>query len=192
MSVLFGLAFGLQKTPLTSIQVAFSNLICAVTLRFVWAIGKFLVTALLFRTLGVWFWWTHVNSTEPAEDVIMDMPPRKGGKRLIGRYLYLRIMLATLILILVVIGSTFWAKDNGHDLDHQRSCPVAFNVRYFGAISICLSARFSYNSSMHPRLLKGNALCWWSVLIVAVLQIAITYIPGLNSVNFIMAPINLT
>jgi magnesium-transporting ATPase (P-type) len=118
----------------------------------------------------------------------MDMPPRKVGKRLIGRFLFLRIMLGTMILIMVVIGSTFWAKDNGYDLEHQRS--VAFNVLDFGAISICLSARFSYNSSIHPRLFRGNAFCWWSVLIVVVLQIAITYIPGLNSVIFNMAPMD--
>ncbi|KAI2488763.1 Cation transport ATPase [Fragilaria crotonensis] len=143
--------------------VLFSNLICAVTLGFVCAI-------------------------EPAEDGIMDIPPRQVGKRLIGRFLFLRIMLGTIVLIVVVIGSVFWAQDNGYDLDHQRS--IAFNVLDFGAISICLSARFSYNSSIHPRLFKGNAFCWWSVLIVVVCQIGITYIPGLNSVIFNMAPMD--
>jgi magnesium-transporting ATPase (P-type) len=118
----------------------------------------------------------------------MDMPPRRVGKRLVGRYLFLRIVLGTFILILVIIVATFWAKNNGYDLDHQRS--IAFNVLDFGAISICLSARFSYNSSMHARIFRGNVLCWWSVLIVAVLQVAITYIPGLNSIIFNMAPMD--
>jgi magnesium-transporting ATPase (P-type) len=118
----------------------------------------------------------------------MEMPPRRVGKRLVGRYLFLRVVLGTFILILVIVVATFWAKDNGYDLDHQRS--IAFNVLDFGAISICLSARFSYNSSMHPRVFRGNALCWWSVLLVAVLQVAITYIPGLNSVIFNMAPMD--
>ncbi|KAI2508895.1 Cation transport ATPase [Fragilaria crotonensis] len=163
MSVLFGLALGLPQTPLTSIQVLFSNLICAVTLGFACAI-------------------------EPAEDGIMDMPPRRVGKRLVGRYLFLRVVLGTFILILVIIVATFWAKNSGYDLDHQRS--IAFNVLDFGAISICLSARFSYNSSIHARVFRGNVLCWWSVLIVAVLQVAITYIPGLNSIIFNMAPMD--
>jgi magnesium-transporting ATPase (P-type) len=35
LSVLFGLACGLQKSPLTAIQVLYSNLICAITLGFV-------------------------------------------------------------------------------------------------------------------------------------------------------------
>ena len=118
----------------------------------------------------------------------MELPPRKVGKRLIGRYLFLRIMLGTVILIMAVIGSTFWAKGVGYTLEEQRS--IAFNVLDFGAISICLSARFSYNSSIHPRLFRGNAFCWWSVLIVAVLQIGITYIPGVNNIIFNMAPMD--
>lgn len=35
MSVLFGLLLGLDQSPLSSIQVLYSNLICAVTLGFV-------------------------------------------------------------------------------------------------------------------------------------------------------------
>merc|ERR1719163_1346831 len=77
---------GLRDTPLTAIQVLYSNLICAVTLGFVCAI-------------------------EPAEDGIMDQPPRKVGKRLIGRYLFLRIALATAILTVAVVGSVFWAQE---------------------------------------------------------------------------------
>lgn len=38
MSVLFGLLFGLESSPLSSIQVLYSNLICACTLGFVCAI----------------------------------------------------------------------------------------------------------------------------------------------------------
>merc|ERR1712151_183664 len=54
MSVLFGLVCGLKYTPLTAIQVLYCNLICAVTLGFVTAV-------------------------EPAEDGIMDIPPRRVG-----------------------------------------------------------------------------------------------------------------
>ena len=64
MSVLFGLMLGLSETPLSSIQVLYCNLICAVTLGFVAAV-------------------------EPAEDGIMEQPPRRVGKGLIGRFLFL-------------------------------------------------------------------------------------------------------
>jgi magnesium-transporting ATPase (P-type) len=78
LSVLFGFAFGLQELPLTAIQVLYSNLICAVTLGFACAV-------------------------EPAEDGIMNLPPRRVGKRLIGRYLLLRIILGTAVLTSVVL-----------------------------------------------------------------------------------------
>merc|ERR1711957_798213 len=87
LSVLFGIFCGFSRGEsafdgviLTSIQVLYCNLICAVTLGFVAAV-------------------------EPAEDGIMDVPPRRVGKRLIGRYLFLRIILGTALLSGCVVGS---------------------------------------------------------------------------------------
>merc|ERR1711865_1327941 len=85
LSVLFGLICGFQrgtsansKVILTAIQVLYCNLICAVTLGFVAAV-------------------------EPAEPGIMDVPPRIVGKRLIGRFLFLRIALGTIVLGFVTV-----------------------------------------------------------------------------------------
>jgi magnesium-transporting ATPase (P-type) len=186
MSVLFALACGLKNSPLTSIQVLYSNLICACTLGFVCAIGKFIAPWFTMSDTSI---SCYVTLLEPAEDGIMDMPPRRVGKRLVGRYLFFRIAVGTWIMITVVLLGTFWARSMGYGVDVQRS--VAFNVLDFGAISICLSARFSYNSSFHPRIFQGNPLCWYSVILVAVLQFVITYTPGLNQVIFNMAPMNL-
>jgi len=181
MSVLFGLAFGLKESPLSPIQVLYSNLICAITLGFVSAI-------------------------EPAEDGIMDLPPRRIGKRLIGRYLLLRILLGTFVLTMLVVASAFWLisfnedgklhsllkKDELGELvyyqEHIRA--VAFNVLDFGAISITLSARFTYLSSIHPRVFKGNKYAWYSVFIVTLLQIFCTYVPGVNNIIFQMTAID--
>mmetsp|Transcript_25630 Transcript_25630/g.36133 ORF Transcript_25630/g.36133 Transcript_25630/m.36133 type:complete len:1065 (-) Transcript_25630:131-3325(-) len=163
LSVLFGFALGLEETPLTAIQVLYSNLICAVTLGFVCAV-------------------------EPAEDGIMNIPPRRVGKRLIGRYLFLRIALGTVILTASVVGSSFWARSLGYNLGEQRA--QAFNTLDFGAMSITASARFAYNSSIHPRIFQGNASLWYSIAIVAVLQIFLTYTPGLNNTIFGMEPMD--
>lgn len=167
MSVLFGIICGLEDPPLTAIQVLYCNLICAVTLGFVTAV-------------------------EPAEDGIMNHPPRRVGKRLIGRFLFLRIALGTIVLVATTVGATFIAQsifiDEGKT--YEEYLPLmrsqASNTLTFGAISITLSARFSYNAAYHPRLFKGNPFCWYSVLIVTVLQVAITYIPGLSTVIFEM------
>jgi len=188
MSVLIGLLCGLQESPLSPIQVLYSNLICAITLGFVSAI-------------------------EPAEEGIMEMAPRRIGKRLIGRYLLLRILLGTFTLTALTVSSAFWLKGNNEGTNDL--CPVdyakefkgedakiaecaddtyflediraiAFNVLDFGAIGITLSARFAYNSSFSTAIFFGNKYCWYSVGIVAILQVALTHIPGLNEVIFQM------
>jgi magnesium-transporting ATPase (P-type) len=159
LSVLFGLAFGLHESPLTTIQVLYSNLICAVTLGF-------------------------VCSVEPAEEGIMSVPPRRVGKRLIGRYLLLRIALGSAILTASILGATFWIRHYGYSIAAQRA--IAFNVLDFGAISVTCSARFTYNSSLHPRLFKDNVTLIYSIIIVTLLQILLTYTPFLSNVIFSM------
>eukprot|EP01082_Thalassiosira_pseudonana_P010436 g9458.t1 g9458 contig36:626255-629566(+) len=137
LSVLVGLLVRLPNTPITTIQILYSNFICAVTLGFVCAI-------------------------EPAEDGIMALPPRRVGKRLIGRFLFLRIIVGTVLLTGCVVASAIIVDTiprydylNAEDrLAMIRA--VSFNVLDFGAMSVMMSARFSYNSSFHPRVFKGN------------------------------------
>ena len=163
MSVLFGLMLGLSETPLSSIQVLYCNLICAVTLGFVAAV-------------------------EPAEDGIMDQPPRRVGKRLIGRFLFLRIAIGTITLVACTVGSVFWAEDMGYSLEEKRS--QALNVLSFGAISVTASARFARKSALHPRSFQGNDFAWFSYAIMVVMQVFITYTPGLNETIFTMDVLN--
>jgi len=179
LSVLFGIIFQFERGQaqnnrviLTAIQVLYCNLICAVTLGFVAAV-------------------------EPAEKGIMDVPPRRVGKRLIGRFLFLRIVLGTILLVFVTVYASFWAEsimsEEPYNLDIysrdsiDRVHSQASNTLTFGACFVTISARFSYQNSIHPRALEGFAVLA-SLGIVTVLQLAITYIPGLNSVVFAMAP----
>jgi magnesium-transporting ATPase (P-type) len=157
MSVLFGLLFGLDQSPLSSIQVLYSNLICACTLGFVCAV-------------------------EPAEEGIMEQPPRRVGKRLIGRFLLLRILLGTAIMVICVVGAVFWARSKDYDLNEERA--QALNVLNFTAISVTMSARFARKSAFHPRSFYGNPLANWSYAIMICLQAFITYTPGLNTTLF--------
>lgn len=159
LSVLVGLLVGLQDTPITAIQILYSNFICAVTLGFVCAI-------------------------EPAEDGIMVLPPRRVGKRIIGRFLLLRILVGTILLTSCVVGSSYIAEQLEYSLKERRA--VAFNVLDFGAMSVMLSARFSYNSSVHPRVFQNNNAAIGSVVIVTILQLILTYVPKLNSFVFSM------
>jgi len=181
LSVLFGIFFGFDrgtgqndKVILTAIQVLYCNLICAVTLGFVAAV-------------------------EPAEDGIMDVPPRRVGKRLIGRFLFLRIALGTILLVFVTVGTSMWAEiimgerygyDNESLDSINRVHSQASNTLTFGACFVTLSARFSLQSSLHPRVFQNNKFVLLSILIVTVLQVAITYIPGLNRIIFSMGPMH--
>lgn len=169
LSVLFGFVFGMEKSPLTAIQVLYCNLICAVTLGFVCAV-------------------------EPAEDGIMNQPPRRVGKRLIGRFLFLRIVLGTFVLVATTVSASFWALDTYKDLDEDEKWykvrSQASNTLTFGAAAITLSARFSYNSAFNSRLFTGNIYAWYAVFVTAALQVCITYIPGLNEVIFAMGPMD--
>ena len=170
LSVLFGFVTGMERSPLTAIQVLYCNLICAVTLGFVCAV-------------------------EPAEDGIMNLPPRRVGKRLIGRFLFLRIALGSIVLVACTVSASWWAVDQYKDLEDPEDMWMkvrsqASNTLTFGAAAITLSARFSYNSAFHSRLFLGNKYAWYAVIITAVLQLCITYIPGLNSVIFQMGPMD--
>lgn len=129
-------------------------------------------------------------AVEPAEDGIMDIPPRRVGKRLIGRFLFLRIIWGTFLLTVTSVGASFWAlrlnNDDSYGL-HYNSAQIralALNVLSFGACGITMSARFSRKSSFHARSFQGNSLAWYSYAIMAGLQVFITYVPGLNEVVF--------
>jgi len=167
LSVVFGMLVQLPNTPITGIQILYSNFICAVTLGFVTAI-------------------------EPAEDGIMSVPPRRVGKRLIGRFLLLRIFIGTVMLTGAVVSSAkiVQLNDRYAGLDYTELMykirATSFNVLDFGAISVMMSARFSYLSSVHPRVFKGNNAALASCAIVAVLQVFFTYCPGINTVIFQM------
>ena len=163
LSVLLGLLVRLPSTPITAIQILYSNFICAVTLGFVTAI-------------------------EPAEDGIMELPPRRVGKRLVGRFLFLRIILGTCLLTGCVVGAAKIVDVYYADMDIEERLykirATAFNVLDFGAMSVMMSARFAYNSSIHPRVFKGNPAALWSIGIVTALQLILTYVPYLNSFVF--------
>lgn len=164
LTVLFGLLVGLPFSPLNPIQVLYSNLITAVTLGFVCAI-------------------------EPAEEGIMKQPPRRVGKFLIGRFLLLRIIFGTMVLTFSTIASVFWLASYGEKYASQKQqTALAFNVLDSGAVSIALSSRVFQKSSFSLSL--GNK---WNVIaltVFVILQLSVTYIPGLNTVVFKMAPMD--
>ena len=62
----------------------------------------------------------------------------------------------------------------------------AFSVLSFGAVSVTMSARFARKGAFNCRTFHGNPIALWSYLIMTVLQVFITYCPGLNTTIFSM------
>ena len=127
----------------------------------------------------------------------MDVPPRRVGKRLIGRFLLMRIAFGTMLLVCVTVWTSLWAEqilvnDFGLDKESEESINLvhsqASNTLTFGACFLTLSARFSYQSSLHPRVFMNNPVVLVSLVVVTILQAMLTYIPGLNRIVFNMGP----
>ena len=144
-----------------------------------------------------------VFAVEPAEKGIMNIPPRPVNEPLVGPFLLLRIVIGTTILTALTVASGFWLIYlNGTDkLDPKcvSNCPkyqfadiraIAFNTLDFGAISITLSVRFTYNSSFSKRIFTGNKYCWYSIALVIALQLFTTYCPFVNTKIFQMNPMD--
>jgi magnesium-transporting ATPase (P-type) len=118
-------------------------------------------------------------AAEPAEEDIMHRPPRRPGKRLLGKLILWRCFFVSVLLVLLVLGMYEWGNATGLSVPRRRA--EAFNTLVFGEIGYSITTRFIKQTSFHPRVFKGNPLCFVSIFVTAGLQVAITYIPGLNS-----------
>lgn len=51
----------------------------------------------------------------------------------------------------------------------------------FAEIGYSVTTRFLKMSTFHPRVFRGNPLCFISMAVTAVLQVFLTYTPGVNA-----------
>jgi calcium-translocating P-type ATPase len=159
--VLFSIILNLPE-PLSVIQVLYVNMITSVT------IGLML-------------------AAEPSEAGIMDQPPRRIGKQLIGKKFVWRSIIVSLILVTSVMASYDYAIILGYTPALARG--VAFNTLVFCEMAYALNCRFVKRSSCHPRIFTGNKWCYVSIGIASVLQMFITYTPFVNTRIFSLDPL---
>lgn len=115
---------------------------------------------------------------EPAEADIMQRPPRRPGKRLLGKLILWRCLFVSVLLVVLVLGMYEWGRATGLSVDLRRA--EAFNVLVFGEIGYSLTTRYIKASCVHPRVFKGNWVAFLSIGVTAALQVLLTYVPGLN------------
>lgn len=65
-------------------------------------------------------------AAEPPEPTVMDQPPRRPNKRLIGKMLLWRMFFVCHLVVVLVLGVFAWAQATGHSLGQSRA--ESFNV----------------------------------------------------------------
>ena len=134
--------------PLTPVQILWVNMITAVTLAL----------ALAF---------------EPAEDDIMQRPPRARGESLLSRFLAWRILFVSLLLVIYVYGLFLWLRDAGASLELART--VAVNALVGGEIVYLFNTRFFHAPSYGLNGLLGSRPVLIAVVLISLFQLLFTY-----------------
>ncbi|KAF6261592.1 cation transporting ATPase [Scenedesmus sp. NREL 46B-D3] len=154
LSVLYSYILGNPNAPLTALQVLLVNLVTSVTLGLALA-------------------------AEPAEPSVMERPPRRPNKRLVGKLLLWRCFFVCHLVVVLVLGMFEWALTTGRTLGQARA--EAFNVLVGAQVVYFITCRFLKTSTFHPRVFKGNKVIYVSVPATLALMVFLTYTPAVNN-----------
>lgn len=153
MTIVVALLFGMTL-PITPIQILWINLVTAVTLGI----------ALAF---------------EPTELNTMRRPPRPRNEPLLTGALAWHIVLVSALFLGGVFGMYAYAIDQGHSVDLART--IALNTLVVMEIFHLFFIRNIYGTSLTWKLAKGTKVVWATVIAVTLAQVAITYLPPLQT-----------
>lgn len=154
LTIIVALLAGLPY-PITPVQILWVNMITAVTLGM----------ALAF---------------EPTDAATMKKPPRPRGQALIQPALVWQIMLVGTLFFLAVFGIYQYAIKAGHDVEYART--LAMNMLVGLEIFYLFFVRTMNLRSISLAGIKGTKVVWSAVGVVVVAQLAISYIPILQTV----------
>ena len=154
LTIIVALLAGLPY-PITPVQILWVNMITAVTLGM----------ALAF---------------EPTDAATMKKPPRPRGQALIQPALVWQIMLVGTLFFLAVFGIYQYAINAGHDVEYART--LAMNMLVGLEIFYLFFVRTMNLRSISLAGIKGTKVVWSAVGVVVVAQLAISYIPILQTV----------
>ena len=108
----------------------------------------------------------------------MTRPPRRPGKLLLGKLVIWKCFFASTIIVVLVLGGYAWSIKDGLTLAQSRA--EAFNTLVFCEIGYAVTTRYIKLSTIHPRVIKGNIWMAVSIGLTAILQVIITYVPGIS------------
>ena len=147
--------------PITPVQILWVNMITAVTLGM----------ALAF---------------EPTDKDTMKKPPRPRGQALIQPALVWQIMLVGSLFFLAVFSIYQYAIEAGHEVEYART--QAMNMLVGLEIFYLFFIRTMHRRSITLSGIRGTKVVWSAVGFVVIAQLAICYIPVLQTVFGTRAP----
>jgi len=154
MTIIVALLAGMTL-PVTPVQILWVNLITAITLG----------VALAF---------------EPTEESTMRRPPRRRDEPLLTGGLVWHIILVSGLFLCGVFGMYHYAVERGYSVELART--IALNTLVVMEIFHLFFIRNIYGTSLTWKAVRGTKIVWAVVLVVAVAQFAITYLPLLQTV----------
>jgi magnesium-transporting ATPase (P-type) len=143
-----------QTLPITPVQILWINMVTGVTLGL----------ALAF---------------EAGEDDLMRRPPRRPGAPILSPFVIWRILLVSLLLMAAAYGMFQWALHAGLGLDAART--VAVNALVACEMAYLLTCRRIRASALSREGLFGSRPVLLSIVVVALFQLAFTYLPWLQT-----------
>ncbi len=140
--------------PITAVQILWVNMVTAVTLSL----------ALAF---------------EAPERDIMKRAPRSATEPLLSRWLVWRVAMVSVLLVLGSMGMFLWETHHGATLEAART--AALNTLVIGEIAYLFNCRRIAAPSLTWQGLAGSRYALLAAGVLAVLQMALTYLPAMQA-----------
>ncbi|PSJ23615.1 carbonate dehydratase [Halomonas sp. ND22Bw] len=116
---------------------------------------------------------------EPGEHDLMRRPPRKPDAALLDLFLLWRVIFVSTLLLLATYGIFTWIHDmQGGALEQARSGAV--NMLVAGSAAYLVNSRYLIQGVLSWRGLFGSRPVWVAIGLIAVIQLAWTYVPVLQ------------
>ncbi len=138
-----------QTLPITPVQILWVNMITTVTLALVLAF-------------------------EPAENNVMQRPPRNTNEPLLTGPLLWRIIFVSFIMMFGTYGLFIWERSQSVDLDYART--VAVNTLVLFEIFYLFNSRYISASVLNIKGFFGNRYALMASSLLVLFQIAFTYL----------------
>ena len=118
-------------------------------------------------------------ASEPAEEGVMQRPPRSPNENLFAGGLIPKILGAGMIMAAAAIIIQSWAARRGYGMEVQQT--MVFTTLCFVQLGNAMSVRFSFHSILNRKLF-ANWKLWGAIALTVALQFMLVYIPGLHPI----------